>query len=75
MLRAFVALGKHEGLGTLEQMRALKLRVEPFSPENGLMTPTLKIKRQEAAKIFKEELDALYKQQPIDLNSIQASKL
>ena len=75
VLRAYVALGKHEGLGTLEQMRALKLRVEPFSPENGLMTPTLKIKRQEAAKIFKEELDALYKQQPIDLNSIQASKL
>ncbi|WFD26805.1 long-chain-fatty-acid--CoA ligase [Malassezia nana] len=74
-LREFIKLGKKQGLGSLEQMRALKLRMEPFSPENGLMTPTLKVKRQEASKQLKSDLDDLYAQEPYDLNSVSASKL
>lgn len=74
-LREFILLGKRQKLGSLEQIRALKLRMEPFSPENGLMTPTLKVKRQEAAKILKKDLDELYERQPYDLNSVKDSKL
>lgn len=74
-LREFIKLGKRQGLGSLEQMRALKLRMEPFSPENGLMTPTLKVKRQEATKQLKSVLDDLYAQEPYDLNSVSVSKL
>ena len=33
---------------------------EPFTPENGTITPTFKIKRKESAIKFKKELDALY---------------
>ena len=71
VLREFVKLGKTQKLGTLEQMRALKLRMEPFSPDNGLMTPTLKVKRQEAAKVLKADLDELYRREPINLNNIK----
>ncbi|WFD19491.1 long-chain-fatty-acid--CoA ligase [Malassezia caprae] len=74
-LREFIKLGKNQQLGSLEQMRALKLRMEPFSPENGLMTPTLKVKRQEAAKLLKSDLDQLYAQEPYDLSKVSASKL
>ena len=56
-------------------MRALKLRMEPFSAENGLMTPTMKVKRQEAAKILKSDLDELYAQAPYDLTLVKVSKL
>lgn len=71
VLRQFIALGKSQKLGTLEQMRALKLRIEPFTPDNGLLTPTLKVKRQEAAKVLRSELDDLYKMTPYDLNKVK----
>lgn len=74
-LREFIKLGKSQKLGSLEQMRALKLRMEPFSAENGLMTPTMKVKRQEAAKILKSDLDELYAQAPYDLALVKVSKL
>lgn len=71
VLREFIKLGKKEKLGSLEQMRALKLRLDPFTPENGLMTPTLKVKRQEAAKILKNDLEELYRRPPYNLNSVK----
>ncbi|PKI85129.1 hypothetical protein MVES_001031 [Malassezia vespertilionis] len=74
LLREFIALGKRQGLGTLEQMRALQIRMDPFSTENGLMTPTMKVKRQEAAKLLKGDLELLYKIAPYDLNKVQVSK-
>lgn len=39
--------------------RVLLLR-EPWSVDNGLMTPTLKIKRSEIAQQFAEQIRALY---------------
>ncbi|WFD33802.1 long-chain-fatty-acid--CoA ligase [Malassezia cuniculi] len=71
VLQEFIRLGKSQKLGTLEQMRALKLRMDPFSPDNNMMTPTLKIKRQEAAKILRKDLDALYEQPPYDLSKVK----
>lgn len=68
VLKEFIKLGKSQNLGTLEQMRALKLRTEPFSTENNMLTPTMKIKRQEAAKILRSDLDELYSTPPYDLS-------
>lgn len=39
--------------------RVVLLR-EPWSIENGLLTPTLKLKRQQVAKLFSNQIDALY---------------
>ncbi|KAK9454084.1 eukaryotic long-chain fatty acid CoA synthetase (LC-FACS) [Dipodascopsis uninucleata] len=35
---------------------------DPFTAENGLLTPTLKIKRSEAVKYYRDQIDALYKE-------------
>ena len=75
LLREFIAHGKREKLGTLEFVRALKIRMEPFSPENNMLTPTMKIKRQECAKILRGDIDDLYNVPPYDLNKVQVNKL
>jgi long-chain acyl-CoA synthetase len=38
----------------------LTLVPTPMSVENGLLTPTFKIKRQEAQKVFQADLDRMY---------------
>jgi long-chain acyl-CoA synthetase len=60
VLREMTNLGRRENLKGYEIPRALKLRAEPFSAENGLLTPTFKMKRPEAAKIMAKDLERLY---------------
>jgi len=42
------------------QPRAVCLTLEPWTPENTLMTPTLKIKRNNLASRFAAQIVALY---------------
>ncbi len=37
--------------------------------ENGLLTPTFKVKRHEAGKFFKSQIDALYEKGPVNVSS------
>lgn len=53
-------IGKESGLKTFEQVKAVFLHPEPFSIENGLLTPTLKAKRGELSKYFRTQIDSLY---------------
>lgn len=53
-------LGKESGLQSFEQIKDLYLHPEQFTIENGLLTPTLKAKRAELTKVFKDEIDKLY---------------
>lgn len=41
-------------------IKRIHLSLTPFSVENGTLTPTMKIKRKDAAKLYQAELDALY---------------
>jgi len=43
-----------------EVPRKILILPEPFSPENGILTPTLKLKRREVHKHFGEMITALY---------------
>ena len=43
-----------------EMIKRVHLTLVPFSPDNGTLTPTLKIKRRDAANLYKGELEALY---------------
>ena len=42
------------------QIRRVSLYLEPWSIENGLLTPTLKIKRPQLLKKFAADIDAMY---------------
>jgi long-chain acyl-CoA synthetase len=42
------------------QVRQVTLSLEPWSVENGLLTPTLKLKRPKVMEKFNAEIDAMY---------------
>ena len=61
MLKDLERLAEKKKLQGFEKIKAVYIATEPFTVENDLLTPTLKLKRNEAAKAFRKEIDALYK--------------
>ena len=53
---------KDAGLHGFERVRAFVLSAEPFSVENGLLTPTFKLKRQQCRDRFEAEVARMYAQ-------------
>ncbi|OBZ75952.1 Long chain acyl-CoA synthetase 7, peroxisomal [Grifola frondosa] len=51
---------KKNKLKGFEMIKRIHLTLEPFTTENGCLTPTMKIRRKETYGKFKPELDALY---------------
>ncbi|KAH9946225.1 acetyl-CoA synthetase-like protein [Epithele typhae] len=51
---------KQGSRGAFEMIRRLHVTMEPFTVENGCLTPTLKVKRKEAYEFHKTALDGLY---------------
>jgi long-chain acyl-CoA synthetase len=47
-------------LSSIERVRRFKIVAEPFTVENGMMTPTLKLKRTVIYKEHAKDVDALY---------------
>ncbi len=47
-------------LSVIEKVRRFALTAEPFTIENGMMTPTLKIRRHVIREKFGDDLEALY---------------
>ncbi|KAL7423613.1 medium-chain fatty acid-CoA ligase faa2 [Cryptotrichosporon argae] len=58
VVRSLEAVAKARGLNGFEMVKGVHLTLKPFEDE--LMTPTLKVKRNVAAKRFKKEIDAVY---------------
>ena len=50
----------NQSLSVLERVRHFRLMAEPFTIENGMMTPTLKLKRQEIYRAHRESFECLY---------------
>lgn len=48
-------------LGTVEKVRQFQLLYEPWTPENGLLTPTLKMRREVIAQQYAGEIEKMYK--------------
>lgn len=44
----------------LRKVRVIHLEPTPFTPENGVLTPTLKLKRNEAREMYKQVIGDLY---------------
>ncbi|KAI6189825.1 AMP-binding enzyme [Aphelenchoides bicaudatus] len=52
--------GKSNGLNELEQIKNLYFEIEEFTPDNNLLTPTLKMKRNLIAQKYAEKIDEMY---------------
>jgi len=63
-------LAKERGLHGFEQAKAIHLHDELFSLENGLLTPTFKLKRAIAKKEFSEIIEELYRTVPISKSKL-----
>jgi len=55
-------IGKKNKFNSYEKVRAVHLEVEPFTIENELLTPTLKLKRPQSAKKFRAQIDSMYEE-------------
>ncbi|XP_063537211.1 long-chain-fatty-acid--CoA ligase 5 isoform X1 [Cydia strobilella] len=54
--------GRNASLKTFEQVKDIYLHPDPFSVQNGLLTPTMKAKRTEIRNYFKPQIEDMYKQ-------------
>ncbi|KAH8883347.1 long-chain fatty-acid-CoA ligase [Thozetella sp. PMI_491] len=54
------AIGKAKKFASYERVKSFDLSVEPFSIENGALTPTLKLQRRKAIEQYRSRLDELY---------------
>src|SRR5208282_5266235 len=61
LLKDLDHIAERKKLQGFEKIKAIYLATEPFTVENDLLTPTMKLKRVEATKAFRRELDELYK--------------
>ncbi|QPG97472.1 hypothetical protein C2857_006376 [Epichloe festucae Fl1] len=59
-LKVLDNIGRKAKFNSFEKVRGAYLDVEPFSIDNELLTPTLKLKRPQAAKKYRAEIDAMY---------------
>jgi len=50
----------NKNLSTIEKVKKIKLINEEFTIENGMLTPTLKLKRKKILEKYKEDLEKLY---------------
>ncbi|TKX27494.1 AMP-binding enzyme-1 [Elsinoe australis] len=60
VLKELDKVGKKNKFNSYERVRNFRLMVEPFTVENELLTPTLKLKRPQTAKKYRELLDTMY---------------
>ncbi|XP_065163233.1 long-chain-fatty-acid--CoA ligase 5 isoform X2 [Atheta coriaria] len=56
-----ITWGKEGGLKSFEQVKDIYLHPDPFSVQNGLLTPTLKSKRPQIKSYFTPQLEDMYK--------------
>ncbi|KAI8056634.1 hypothetical protein BDF22DRAFT_667233 [Syncephalis plumigaleata] len=62
LLDELARLGRKAGLHGFEQAKNIRFSLEPFSIENNLLTPTLKLKRMESREFFRSVIDEMYKE-------------
>lgn len=53
-------LSKEDGLHGFEMVRAIFVDSRAFAIENGMLTPTFKLKRQKVQEAYQKQIDELY---------------
>jgi long-chain acyl-CoA synthetase len=64
VINEILKVAKKNGLHGFETPRAIHLDPEPFSVEGGLLTPTFKLKRQQARDKYETQIEAMYASMP-----------
>lgn len=64
ILKGMLEEGRVAKLRGFEQVAAIKLTPNPFTLENGLLTPTFKFKRPQGKALFQADIDQLYASLP-----------
>ncbi|KAF2736839.1 long-chain-fatty-acid-CoA ligase 1 [Polyplosphaeria fusca] len=62
VLKELEKVGRKNKFNSYEKVRSLRLFVDPFTVDNQLLTPTLKLKRPQTAKAFRGHIDACYEE-------------
>jgi len=57
-------LADENKLNSLERPKQIILTKEPFSIENEILTPTMKLRRSETVKKYQQVVDDIYKPVP-----------
>ena len=60
LLKEFDRIASRKKLQGFERIKGVHIGLEPFTVENDLLTPTLKLKRSDAAKAFRTEINKMY---------------
>lgn len=60
ILKALTAFGKENDLKGFEQVKAIHLTLQEFTIDNDLLTPTFKLKREAARKVYAKEIEEMY---------------
>ncbi|PNP41074.1 AMP-binding enzyme [Trichoderma gamsii] len=61
-LKVLNKIAQKQKFNSFERVRNVYLDIEPFSIENELFTPTLKLKRPQTAKAFRTQIDKMYEE-------------
>lgn len=62
VLKELDRVGKKNKFNSYERVKSVRLFLDPFTIENQLLTPTLKLKRPQTAKAFRQHLDDCYEE-------------
>ncbi|KAK2836887.1 hypothetical protein FQN49_006620 [Arthroderma sp. PD_2] len=73
VLKDMERAAKTNKLSGYEKVKNIALMIDPFSIDNGLLTPTLKLKRPQSVKMYRDVFDKLYAHTP-DLSAASAPK-
>jgi len=62
VLKDLEKAGRKNKFNSYERVRAVRLFLDPFTIDNELLTPTLKLKRPQTAKVFRQHIDDCYEE-------------
>ena len=64
VLKDVVRLANENKFNSLEKPKQIKLLKDPFTIESDILTPTMKLKRNIAKKMYQEDIDRMYAEGP-----------
>ena len=65
ILDSIVKIAKENNFNSLEKPKQMKLLLEPWTIESDMLTPTMKMKRNIAKEVYKNDVEKMYQDGPL----------